>query len=281
MKKLVFSRIKNFLFSVKKRLLHKEKDIMGKLKEVGPWAYDMKVTDKIRTKQITPGVIDPEKMWGHIKSNIPEDLTGQTVLDIGCNCGFFSFEMKKRNAKKVVGIDFKPFIKQAKLLSEIYGIDVDFREMSVYDIDFDLGQFDIVLFFGVLYHLKHPFLAIEKISDITNKLLILETEILKNVKDKDKMLFIEHTYHNDGTNWWIPGKESVRGMLRSSGFKYVMSHDIFDKEYSKGHTEEGMKRQKRAVFYASKDLNDIAYNVFPERIYRNSKDKKRVKKEKK
>src|SRR5438045_5250326 len=104
----------------------------------------------------------PNIKWQKIREEIPDDLTGATVLDIGCNGGFYSIEMKRRGAARVLAIDSDDrYLAQARLAAEISGVEIEFRNLSVYDVG-SLGErFDLVLFMGVLYHLRHPLLALD------------------------------------------------------------------------------------------------------------------------
>src|SRR5437660_588599 len=92
----------------------------------------------------------PSVKWKVFEHAIPSDLRGKTVLDIGCNAGFYSIEMKRRGADRVVAIDFdERYLAQARFAAEVCGVDIDFRQLSVYDVA-DLGEaFDLVLFLGV------------------------------------------------------------------------------------------------------------------------------------
>ena len=107
----------------------------------------------------------PRVKWRRFSHAIPRDLRGKSVLDIGCNGGFYCMEMKARGAARVVGIDADDrYLAQAKFAAEVNGFDIEFRRLSVYDIG-QLGErFDIVLFLGVLYHLRHPLLALDLIQ---------------------------------------------------------------------------------------------------------------------
>ena len=184
----------------------------------------------------------PNVKWKQFKHAVPEDLTGRTVLDIGCNGGFYSIEMKKRGAARVLGLDFdERYLEQARFAAEVTGQDIEFRQMSVYDVA-ELGErFDVVLFMGVLYHLRHPLLALDLIHDNVCKDLLIfqsmqrgapgEPEVRANYdffeqKHFDspgypKMHFIEHEYAGDWTNWWTPNAACSEAMLRSAGFEIV------------------------------------------------------------
>jgi tRNA (mo5U34)-methyltransferase len=184
----------------------------------------------------------PNIKWQRFQHAIPEDLTGKTVLDIGCNAGFYSLEMKRRGAERVLGIDFDDrYLDQARLAAEVRGADIEFRKLSVYDVA-ELGErFDIVLFMGVLYHLRHPLLALDLIHDhVAGDLLVYQSmqrgsgETAPVRGDYDffedqhfddpgypKMHFIEHRYAGDPTNWWAPNAACSAAMLRSAGFEVV------------------------------------------------------------
>jgi tRNA (mo5U34)-methyltransferase len=171
---------------------------------------------------------------------IPADLTGKSVLDIGCNGGFYSIEMKKRGASRVLGIDFDDdYLAQARFAAEVTGHDIEFRQLSVYDVG-SLGErFDVVIFMGVLYHLRHPLLALDLIHEhVAGDLLVYQSlqrgsaqidQVPENADFWDgamfdspgypKLHFIEHSYSNDPTNWWAPNAACSAAMLRSAGFE--------------------------------------------------------------
>jgi methyltransferase (TIGR04290 family) len=109
----------------------------------------------------------PADKFARFASIVPADLTGKSVLDIGCNAGFYSVEMKRRGAERVVGIDSDDrYLAQARLATDALGFTgVEFRNLSVYDVA-ALGEtFDLVIFMGVLYHLRHPLLALDLIRE--------------------------------------------------------------------------------------------------------------------
>ena len=179
----------------------------------------------------------PNIKWKHIQEAVPQDLTGATVLDIGCNGGFYCMQMKQRNAKRVLGIDVDDrYLNQARFAAETLGLDIEFEKRSVYAADEISGQFDYVLFMGVFYHLRYPLYALDRIiKKVAGKLIfqtmirgpneVLETEgdyCFSNTEVFERpnfpaMYFIEHSYANDYTNWWIPNRSATEGMLRSSG----------------------------------------------------------------
>jgi tRNA (mo5U34)-methyltransferase len=182
----------------------------------------------------------PSIKWRHFAHAIPADLTGKSVLDVGCNAGFYSIEMKKRGAERVVAIDSDDtYLAQGRFAAEVSGFpDIEFRNLSVYDFG-QLGeQFDVVIFMGVLYHLRHPLLALDTLHDtVVRDLLVFQSmqrgskELMaladdypfheSSIFDNDaypRMYFVEKRYSDDPTNWWIPNRACAEAMLRSSGF---------------------------------------------------------------
>jgi len=186
----------------------------------------------------------PEVKWRRFSEQVPMDLRGKSVLDIGCNAGFYSFEMKRRGADRVVGIDNdEGYLEQARFASKVLGLEVEFRNLSVYDVHLLKERFDLVLFLGVIYHLRHPLLALDLIYEhVTSDLLIFqsmlrgserspnlspnypfsEKEVFKQ-EEFPKLHFVEESYAGDPTNWWVPNRACAEGMLRSAGF-VILSH---------------------------------------------------------
>jgi tRNA (mo5U34)-methyltransferase len=186
----------------------------------------------------------PALKWRRFAAAVPSDLRGRTVLDIGCNAGFYSQEMKRRGADRVLGIDSdERYLAQARLAAEVAGLDIEFRRLSVYQLP-QLGErFDVVLFMGVLYHLRWPLLALDLIhAHVTRDMLIFQSMLRGSAEVKrfpadmpitetepfddpayPKLQFVEHRYAGDWTNWWIPNRAAAEGMLRSAGFD-ILAH---------------------------------------------------------
>jgi tRNA (mo5U34)-methyltransferase len=187
----------------------------------------------------------PMNKWKRFSHVLPEDLAGKSVLDIGCNAGFYAFEMKRRGAGRVVAIDFDDYyLDQARFAAEVLGHDdIDFRKMSVYDVGALGERFDLVLFMGLVYHLRHPLLALDLIHAHVAKDLVVyqslqrgspgveplqddydfwETEVFER-PGYPRLHFVEKKYSHDETNWWIPNAACSAAMLRSSGFQ-ILAH---------------------------------------------------------
>jgi tRNA (mo5U34)-methyltransferase len=186
----------------------------------------------------------PGVKWRRFADALPQDLTGKSVLDIGCNGGFYSLEMKRRGAARVLGIDFdEGYLAQARFAAEVTGAEIEFRRLSIYEVGALGERFDIVLFMGVLYHLRHPLLALDLIHEhVARDLLVFQSmqrgsKEVERLKDDyefwetelferpgyPKLHFVEHRYSHDETNWWVPNRACVEAMLRSSGFE-ILSH---------------------------------------------------------
>ncbi len=177
---------------------------------------------------VTPGIDStPERL---LRLDLPGSFAGKTVLDIGAWDGFFSFEAERRGAARVLATDSyswsgKGWGTQAgfNLAREALGSRVEDRTIDVTDLDPSVvGQFDIVFFFGVLYHLRHPLLALERVASVTRQMLIVETVVDCVGIPRPAAAFYPGTeLNNDPTNWWGPNPLAVAGMLHSVGFDSV------------------------------------------------------------
>ena len=218
----------------------------------------------------TSGIVDTGYRLGML--DLPRSLAGLSVLDIGAWDGFFSFECERRGAARVVASDWFSWhgpgwgSKQAfELAREALGSRVEDVDVDVLDLDpAQVGQFDLVLFLGVLYHLKDPMLALEKVSSVTKGTVILETVVDLVGLDRPAAAFYPgQELNDDPTNWWGPNPAAVAGMLRAVGFSQVrMVTKIPSAPYRAAraawHQLKGKNRwshafrQDRAVFHATK-----------------------------
>ena len=182
----------------------------------------------------------PGAKFRRFVTQLPKDLSGKSVLDIGCNAGFYSIEMKRRGAGRVLGIDSDDhYLAQARFATDTLGFDdIEFAKLDVYDVGALAEKFDLVIFMGVLYHLRHPLLALDLIREHVAGDLMLFQSMQRGSKhvlalDDDyefaetniffetsfpKLHFIEKQYSHDWTNWWVPNRACTEAMLRSAGF---------------------------------------------------------------
>jgi tRNA (mo5U34)-methyltransferase len=184
--------------------------------------------------ELAPGFVTPGR--ADTSAQIPRlhlpDLTGKSVLDVGAWDGFFSFEAERRGAARVVALD--TFSWQARgsgtgkagfdlarraLGSAVEDVEVDVMDIAPATVG---GEFDVVLFLGVLYHLRHPFLALEKLRSVTRDLLIVETHVdLIGLRRPAMALYPGQELEDDWTNWWGPNPAAVKALLEQSGFSDV------------------------------------------------------------
>ena len=215
--------------------------IARRVQELGPWFHNIDLHGVHTAPDHFLGDY-PRLHWSTFENALPWDLRGRTVLDIGCNAGFFAIEMKRRGAERVVGIDSDArYLAQAKLAAEVLDAEIEFKQMTVYELAALRERFDLVLFMGVLYHLRHPLLALDLLHEhVVGDLLLFQSmlrgsseaaAVEKNYPfsehevfdrpDFPKMHFVEHQYAGDQTNWWIPNRACAEAMLRSAGFAIV------------------------------------------------------------
>lgn len=219
--------------------------VREQIEALGPWFQNM-VIDGIATAPDHFLGDYPAFKFRRFADVLPADLSGKSVLDIGCNAGFYAIEMKRRGAEEVIGIDSdEHYLAQARFASEALGCgDIEYRKLSVYDIA-QLGRrFDLVIFMGVLYHLRHPLLALDLIREhVAGDMMLFQTmqqgsnDVLQVPEDHPfhqpgthlsptcfdnpaypRMHFIERQFAGDWTNWWAPNKAASQAMLRAAGF---------------------------------------------------------------
>lgn len=218
------------------------KEIERRVEELGEWFHNINLHGVWTAPHHFLGDF-PNIKWRYLASLLPQDLGGASVLDLGCNAGFYSIEMKRRGASRVVGVDVDDrYLNQARFAADLLGLDIEFKKLSVYDIDLVPGQFDYVLFMGVFYHLRYPLYALDKIIKKVKDTLIFQTMIRGSEEprtwkenynfweksifedpDFPRAYFIENCYADDPTNWWIPNGSAAEAMLRSSGLE-IMAH---------------------------------------------------------
>ena len=177
---------------------------------------------------ITPGPDDsPVKLRG---LRLPDDLIGRSVLDVGAWDGFFSFEAERRGARRVLATDtlawhpHGPYRQEGfNLARRALGSRVEDQLIDVMDLSPQaVGVFDLVLFLGLFYHLRHPLLALERIFSVTGDQLILETHLdLLDCKRPAMVFYPTTELNHDPSNWWGPNPAAVEWMLRDVGFRKV------------------------------------------------------------
>jgi tRNA (mo5U34)-methyltransferase len=213
----------------------------GAVERLGPWFHNLHLPDGRQTAPEHPLGDFPRFKWDELAPHLPESLAGWTALDVGCNAGFYSFELARRGAQ-VVGIDAdEHYLAQARWARALFELDdrVDLRRQTVYDLARSDETFDLILFMGVLYHLRHPLLALDAVAACARRLVVLQTLTIETDRgrmqqrrvenldwdERDRLrehgwpalVFVEDRLFGDPTNWWVPDHAAVEGMARTSG----------------------------------------------------------------
>jgi tRNA (mo5U34)-methyltransferase len=218
-------------------------EIQRRVRHLGPWFHNFDFAGVQTAPDHFLGDY-PTVKFRRFADALPDDLSGKTVLDIGCNGGFYSIQMKRRGADRVVAIDHDDrYLEQARFAADMAGVEVELRKLSVYDIAQLQEKFDVVLFMGVFYHLRYPLLALDLIREHSAKDLLVFQSMQrgsaavqtveedypfseKRIFDRADfpcLYFIENSYSGDPTNWWIPNRACTEALLRSAGFEVVQN----------------------------------------------------------
>lgn len=204
------------------------------------------------------GVVTPG--WAPIAVEayrVPTDLSGMRVLDVGAWDGFWSFEALRRGAREVVAIDdFSDYLGSLQdkdrrawenfdLCRAVLGYDetrCQRHDLSVYDATEErLGRFDVVFFFGTLYHLRHPLLALDRLSALCDREMFVESAILDDFSPYRGGLgkgysggqmvmefYPKKEYSNNDTNWWSPTLHCLTHMVEAAGFAHAEGWKLTD-----------------------------------------------------
>ncbi len=225
-------------------------DRRAEIERLGPWFHNLHLPDGVQTRPDHPLGDFPRFKWQQLAPHLPARLDGWTVLDIGCNAGFYTFELARRGGR-VTGIDADArYLRQAEWAAREFGLEsrVEFREMQIYDLARTDERWDLVLFMGVLYHLRYPLLGLDIVSRRVGRMMVFQTltmggeDVYADQGDRDitersrflapgwpKMAFIEDRFAGDPTNWWVPNHAAIVGMLRTAGMRVASrpGHEIY------------------------------------------------------
>jgi len=215
-------------------------EVPGAIAELGPWFHNLHLPDGRETAPEHPLGDFPAFKWRQIEASLPADLAGARALDVGCNAGFYAFQLAARGAE-VLALDLdEHYLQQGRWAARFLDPEgrVEFRQGSVYDLVEVEGQFEVVLFMGVLYHLRYPLLALDLVAEKVGGTLVLQTltmpggESAGTPEDLDlgerrrlteptwpRAAFIEHRLAGDPTNWWAADAACVEAMVRSAGLR--------------------------------------------------------------
>jgi tRNA (mo5U34)-methyltransferase len=216
-------------------------DLRREVEALGPWFHNLHLPGGLQTMPNAAAGDFPAWRWQQFASQLPEDLTGWQILDIGCNAGFYCFELARRGAE-VTGLDANShYLAQARWAARVLGLEqrVSFEARQVHDLAGLPGRYDVVLFMGLFHHLRYPLLALDLIAQKTTKLLIFQSFVtggeqspaaaMGDISFADKhrldeadwprLAFVEGSFARDASTWWVPNHAAVVGLLRSCGLK--------------------------------------------------------------
>jgi tRNA (mo5U34)-methyltransferase len=221
-------------------------DLLDGIRRLEPWFHCIELAPGVLTKteSVAGEPADhPRETWDIIKNCLPDDLSGKSVLDVGCNAGFYSVAAKRRNAGRVLGVDaMRREIMQADFVRRALGLEIEFRPLSVYDLSVSsVGRFDVTLALGLIYHLKHLVLGLEKLAQVTKDTLIVETALLpkrsKLIGSASRQEYVvgglRRPLHTIGWienppevaesayNWFLPSLDGAVALLKAVGFREV------------------------------------------------------------
>jgi tRNA (mo5U34)-methyltransferase len=215
----------------------------AEIRGLGPWFHNLHLPDGRQTAPDHPLGDFPRFKWEQIAGVLPGDMRGMRVLDIGCNAGFYSLALAARGAS-VLGIDVdEHYLRQARWAREAFAVgeeQLELRRLGVYELAGLEEGFDLILFMGVLYHLRYPLLALDLVAERLAGTLVLQTLSMPGeeveaapedlaIHEREAMLaagwpklaFIERSLAGDPTNWWAPNRAGVEAMLRSCGLEVL------------------------------------------------------------
>jgi tRNA (mo5U34)-methyltransferase len=181
------------------------------------------------------GSSEPMQWWHRFEQllalNLP-DLTGKTVLDVGAGDGYFSFAAERLGASRVVSIDNGKWgttggKRSFERLRKALASHVEDLEMNVLDISPEtVGRFDVVLFLGMLFHMRHPLLALERVASVSRELLIVETLVDITFRRAPVAAFHPSEEAAEKSSSWGPNRAAVLGMLEAVGFAKVVAFPL-------------------------------------------------------
>ena len=196
------------------------------------WFQQIQILDDL----VTPGWSDPATEKDPYYQ-VPDDLTGKRVLDVGCAEGYFSFLAERNGAAEVVSIDsFPDSVRRFNICRDALGSKATAYLCNVYDLSpRTFGTFDVVLFYGVLYHLRHPLLALEKILSVCTGTMMMQTLIHEDPElvDTSMAKFYPQGHQSgpkdesdndeffDPTIFWVPNRTCVAALVHSAGFEDI------------------------------------------------------------
>lgn len=218
-------------------------DLAAEIAALAPWSQNLILPDGTPTAPDVSGGDHASTLWEQFRDFLPADLSGCTVLDIGCNAGFFAIELARRGAHVTAVDSSAHFLRQAHWAIGRHGFAerVELFRGQVYDLARWPGRHDIVLLLGQLHRLRYPLLMLDIASRLAQRLLVLQVptvrepraepppddlphdarEWLADTAGWPRLTFVEKAFAGDPATWWLPNPAAVEAMVRSTGFEVV------------------------------------------------------------
>ena len=203
-------------------------ELLARADEVQPW---LQGPFWLGGDVVVGGAWRNDHRWIAFGQQVPADLSGLRVLDIGSNAGYDPFMFRKRGAAEVLACEPFEFIEQARFLEEIYRTGVDFQPLLWEDLDPEAhGRFDLVHCHGVLYHDLHPMALLQKLRAMLapEGVLFFGSMMLGDPELAEYARFVPGAYYGDPTWWWVPGRLCMRWMLEAADLEVVAEFGLHD-----------------------------------------------------
>jgi tRNA (mo5U34)-methyltransferase len=209
------------------------------VRELGWWHHHFELPNGVRTGDDSTAGYDPAERWEPIATHVPDDLAGASVLDVGGNSGYFGLQMLLRGAERCVLVEpVEQFAAQARFVYSQFGVDAEIvgEDIHAYCLT-RYEHFDYVLLLGVLYHLRYPLVVLDRLAEMTRRLLFLQSHLVGPqvshepwadaepedvlADDFPRLSFVEGRYRGDVTNWWLPNYTALEALARSAGLRVL------------------------------------------------------------
>ena len=183
------------------------------------WYQSVPLGDGTSTAGVT-GAAEHDKI---AMMDLPGDLSGKSVLDIGCGEGFYAFEFESRGAAKILAIDNHPdMCRKFGLLHEFRASEVEFKDTDFFQLDSaEVGRHDIVLFLSIFHHLRHPLLALDRLFDLTGEVSFIEYVEAMPESGEEVSLLLRRKGKKAGRYQMLPTRSYMLELLDRAGYSQL------------------------------------------------------------